>query len=365
MAKKLPTVWPLEPHTLAKQEILRRYLQAWMPILGRHHERIVYIDGFAGPGIYEGGHPGSPIIALKVAIEHAARISDEMVFLFIEQDTERAAALWAEIAKLSVPPRFRCYVEGGRCAPVLNALLDSHEAAGGTLAPTFAFLDPFGYSHTPMALIARLLSNARCEVLVTFMYEEVNRFLSFTKEEPHFDQLFGTPDWREARKLATPVERVARLRELYKAQLHVSAGGRYVFAFEMRNAENRVDYYLFFATNNLLGVKKMKEAMWKVDQLGGLRFSDATDPSQTVMFAAGPDAHDVERRLRQRFGKTLVPVGEMETFLLTETPYRETHFKKLVLRSLELRDPPGVVVVEAPHGRKKGMYPAGTLVRFL
>jgi len=26
-------VWPLEPHTRAKHEILRRYLQAWTPIL--------------------------------------------------------------------------------------------------------------------------------------------------------------------------------------------------------------------------------------------------------------------------------------------------------------------------------------------
>jgi three-Cys-motif partner protein len=50
----------LEPHTRAKHEILKRYLQAWMVILsqGRFPE-ILYIDGFAGPGQYEGGEAGS------------------------------------------------------------------------------------------------------------------------------------------------------------------------------------------------------------------------------------------------------------------------------------------------------------------
>jgi three-Cys-motif partner protein len=48
---------------------------------------------------------------------------------------------------------------------------------GVTLAPTFAFLDPFGFSHMPIHLIERIVRNSRCEGLITFMYEEINRFL--------------------------------------------------------------------------------------------------------------------------------------------------------------------------------------------
>jgi three-Cys-motif partner protein len=46
-------VWPLDPHTHAKHVILRSYLGAWFPILNKYNGRIVYIDGFAGPGEYE------------------------------------------------------------------------------------------------------------------------------------------------------------------------------------------------------------------------------------------------------------------------------------------------------------------------
>ena len=36
----------------------------------------------------------------------------------------------------------------------------------------------------------------------------------------------------------------------------------------MRNERDVVDYYLFYATNNILGLKRMKEAMWRVDEAG-------------------------------------------------------------------------------------------------
>ena len=44
------TLWELDPHTKAKHEILGRTLRAWFPILGNYNRRIVYIDGFSGPG---------------------------------------------------------------------------------------------------------------------------------------------------------------------------------------------------------------------------------------------------------------------------------------------------------------------------
>ena len=67
MSDNLPTVWPAEPHTLAKHAILKEYLKAWMPILSRQSARVhapgrevLFVDGFAGPGRYSGGEPGSP-----------------------------------------------------------------------------------------------------------------------------------------------------------------------------------------------------------------------------------------------------------------------------------------------------------------
>ena len=87
------TVWELEPHTRAKHAILRRYLQAWTPILSMGgFPQIAYIDGFAGPGRYSKGEDGSPVIALRIAVEQTAQ-NTTVMFLFVELKQERADVL--------------------------------------------------------------------------------------------------------------------------------------------------------------------------------------------------------------------------------------------------------------------------------
>ena len=73
------TLWPLEPHTEAKHRLLQRYLGAWFPILSRSSGRIVFFDGFAGPGEFEGGEPGSPILALQTLLDHQIPGTDDTV----------------------------------------------------------------------------------------------------------------------------------------------------------------------------------------------------------------------------------------------------------------------------------------------
>jgi three-Cys-motif partner protein len=365
MAKVIGTVWELEPHTAAKHAILRRYLQAWIPILSSAHSRVVYIDGFAGPGVYSRGEDGSPIIALKSALEHAPRIKGEIAFLFIELDPERKESLERSVAALDLPLNFRVAIHLGKCDETINGLLDGLDRSGDHLAPTFAFLDPFGFSHTPFTLVKRLMSHRRCEVLITFMYEEINRFLAQEQIPHHFDALFGCPSWAQARQLSAPGQRKTLLRDLYRQQLEGEAGITYVRSFEMFNRDNRTDYFLFFGTKSIEGLKKMKEAMWRVDDSGTFQFSDATDPTQRTMFEAGPDAGDLRRRLLDAFRGRDVSIDELEEFVITQTPYRETHIKKPVLIPMENAAPPELQVVQAPPSRRRGKYPSGTVIRFV
>src|SRR6185437_9529423 len=103
------TVWKIEPHTQAKHEILRRYLEAWTAILslGRF-PTIAYVDGFAGPGVYEKGEIGSPIIALNAALDqqrqHPEMAATSLIFLFIEEKKDRADRLEDSVAALQLPP---------------------------------------------------------------------------------------------------------------------------------------------------------------------------------------------------------------------------------------------------------------------
>jgi len=100
-------VWPIEPHTQAKHELLRHYLGAWFPIMASRERRLVFIDGFAGPGIYEGGEPGSPVIALRALLQHGAfsRFGHrQFVFHFIESERPRFERLLAELQQFEPLP---------------------------------------------------------------------------------------------------------------------------------------------------------------------------------------------------------------------------------------------------------------------
>src|SRR5262249_32498822 len=148
----------------------------------------------------------------------------------------------------------------------MSSVLNYLDEQKKRLAPAFVFIDPFGFSHTPFKTIARILQNPRSEVLVTFMYEEINRFLAHPDQPQNYDDLFGTGEWRKAATINDAEKRRRFIHDLYLAQLRTLA--KYVRSFEMLNKGNRTDYFLFFATNGLIGLEKMKEAMWKVSPTG-------------------------------------------------------------------------------------------------
>src|SRR6266487_4348892 len=94
------TEWAREPHTKAKHDLIQKYLGGWFPILGSSNDRIVFLDGFAGPGAYAEGEMGSPLLAIETLLDHShfARFGHrQFVFLFCEPEADRCAALQARL----------------------------------------------------------------------------------------------------------------------------------------------------------------------------------------------------------------------------------------------------------------------------
>lgn len=323
MATPKETLWKLEPHTTAKHEILRRYLAAWFPILGTHYERIVCIDGFAGPGRYGNGEAGSPLIALEVATNHRRSTTGKIVFWFIEERDDRLAHLKQELASIEIPAHFEVSAEAGRFHEKFGAVLDAIEADECAVAPTFAFIDPFGFSGIPFSVIERLLKHRRCEAFITFMVDAINRFLEHPQDKVlrHIADMFG--DARAVEIAKESGNRIDELRRLYQSKL--SSVAKYVRYFEMRDRQDRPQYYLFFASNSERGHIKMKESMWKVNPDGDFRFSDATNPHQTVLFDNDP-ARVLAAQLREEFRSEGAVTGLcVRTFVENRTAFLKKH----------------------------------------
>jgi three-Cys-motif partner protein len=348
--------WDLAAHTAAKLEILGAYLRAWFPILGRsqNFDRIIYIDGFAGPGRYKQGEDGSPIIALKAAL--GAGFQKPVEFHFVERKRRVAAALNANIDHLkqqqAIPKNFEINVHE---LQTFEQAYEKHIRAHLKIhprAPAFALVDPFGWTGIPMGILSELMRRPSTEILVNFMFEEINRFINHPEQVKNFDTLFACPEWHRAYGLVGGV-RKKFIHDLYRDQLRRAAGARYVRSFEMRNDRNASDYFLYFASNNLLGLARMKEAMWKVDPGGGFSFSDATNFDQAVLFQPEPDRPALRRLIAARFAKRRATVRQIENFVVEDTPFHASHYRK-VLAAMESDG--SLTYLNPPGARRRGTY---------
>lgn len=357
------TIWQLEPHTAAKHAILRRYLGAWFPIMSSWQKRVVYLDGFAGPGIYKGGEPGSPIIALETLLTHKGldlTQGPEFVFVFMEADKKRHAALNEEVGKLferlgGQPPRLVVETENVEFETGVKDILTSLN--GKQIAPTFAFVDPFGWAGAPMDVMAELL-NRRCELLFTFIYDQTSRFISIdnSKVISQLEELFGSDRFRSAVDLSG-ADRKAKLLELFTFQLKEEIGFSYVNSFEMVNLRGKTPYFLVHASNHIRGAEKIKDVFWGLDRTGEFRYSSRL-AGQEVLFADKADIGPLSVAIGAAFGSHAVPIGRVEEYVLAETPYCKRHVRE-ALKSMEADEQLTV------NGRKTRMtYPKGSVIAF-
>jgi three-Cys-motif partner protein len=325
--------------------------------------RVLYIDGFAGPGKYKGGEYGSPAIVLQAARDHKYPPKAEVIFIFVEADKARFEHLQHVVAGIepSLPKNFKVHTVYGRFDELLQKVFQDLDEQRKRLAPALVFVDPFGFSHTPFSTIVRILQSPRSEVLITFMYEEINRFLAHPEQPENYGALFGTEEWRKALGVGDPEERRRIIHDLYLEQLQKVA--QYVRSFEMLNKGNRTDYFLFFASNNLLGLEKMKEAMWKVAPGGDYQFSDYTDSRGVLsLFGDKPDYEQLKHILVRQFKSQDVGIEAIEEFVVAQTPFLKTHIRRATLKPME--EAGGLVVVRTKPDRRVGTFPEGTVVRF-
>lgn len=368
MSDNLPTVWPAEPHTLAKHAILREYLKAWMPILARQssHMRaagreVLFVDGFAGPGRYVGGEPGSPVIALEAALSHTAVFPVPIRFIFIEKDEARHNALTAVLgpymarAQQSAQVRLDAPVRGD-CEHELGTILTAHEQKGTKFGPALVFLDQFGYSEVPMSLVKRILQFSECEILSYLDWSHMNRFLTDATKWAGISGAFGSDEWKTAITLP-PKDRERFLKDLYISALRFKGGAKYVSYFSMYDSTGRLLYWLFFCTGNPRGLEEMKKAMWRVDGTGMFRFSDSDDPDQLTFLSEGYTQRWLAEHLVEQFKGTSVTVEDVKLYVLTKTPccvYAEA------LHMLENCE--SLTVPAPPPGRKRGSYSDSKMV---
>lgn len=345
MAAPKELIWDREPHTAAKHDLLRQYLQAWFPILLQGgFPGLTYAEGFAGPGEYTHGEPGSPIIALEQVLDRPELLGlgIPVRFAFVEERADRYQHLrdliqtrWPRERR---PQHITMQGKQGTCEQELIPLLTAVGAWGD---PIFANLDAWGVD-VPWRVVKRLADNRSSEVLVTFTSDFFLRFAQI--ESSTADDMFGSREWREVENVPTPSKRQFLVNE-YRESLN-RAGFPFTLAFEMVDEGGRA-LFIIYGSPARRGLEVMKDAMWKVDRVYGVRFRDPKDPDQAALdIEEQPDVAPLRRLVIEHMGDgKRHSVQEIRDFALLGTVYRETHahgvVRELVQEGRLGRDPSG------------------------
>ena len=359
MTDELPTVWEAEPHTTAKHAILGGYLKAWMAILARQTAKlgrrkpILYIDGFAGPGTYAGGEEGSPVVAIRTAVEHSHDLPVPIEVLCIEQREDRYRRLVQvlEDQRQRVSESTKVIIDQpiqGDCHKEINRLLDRHDESKTRFGPALVFLDQFGYSAVPMELIRRIMSHDVCEVLTYLNWSHLGRFISDETKWSGITRAFGGKDWKEVLDLP-PDQRPPRLLELYRRALVNRGGVRFHCSFSMHDERGGLLYWLFFCSGNVRGFEEMKRSMWRVDETGEFQFFDRHFGQLRLL--QGYDDEWLAEALCHDLRGTTRTVAEVQEHVLVETPCWNHGG---ALRVLERQE--RISFVDAPPGRRRGWF---------
>lgn len=333
--------WDYSEHAKVKHLLLRKYLPAWITILGRYSGRICYFDGFAGRGEYSDGSVGSPILAFKAMEEVNTKTKVggfEYNCLFIEGNKDNYDNLKLIVDRECENYPFvnfaECKHSDFDCA--INSILDSIDERNNSLAPSFFFIDPFGFTGVKFSTVQRILSYPKTEIFFNFMVRDVNRFLSQKYQEENMNLLFGNSSWKDLISMKG-VNRQIALRDLYINNLIDSGTAKYVWPF--RICEDKKDstlYYLIYATNNFKGLDVMKSIMYNQSEhfayLGPNEHEYQLTKNQPRLFDF--DEEHLKQFLLDYYNDTSRTYEQIkeETYMLT--PSIDKHYRS-ALKSLE------------------------------
>jgi three-Cys-motif partner protein len=292
--------------TEAKHFILKRYLEELAFKILTFND-IAYVDGFSGPweAKTENFSDSSFMIAIGVLKDAQKRIYQRggklrRVRCFLsESNAGSYAQLKASVVPFHDPEnRFEVKTFHGEFEDAVTEI----QTFIGSSFPLI-FIDPTGWSGYPFDKIKPLFAAPKCEVLVNFMYDFVNRFSH--SADPHIvkslDPILGGPGWQD--RLDATLARGAEVERLFRETLQKAGNFAYVVSTRIdRATAERPHFFIAYGTKNRAGLIAFREAEYAAQRSHAKNRANANEKkreekSRTRDLFAGHDAQVKEETI--------------------------------------------------------------------
>lgn len=289
----------LEPHSLAKHRILKRYIERYIEIVTKTSPqevlRMTFVDGYAGGGKYQIGRdimPGSPLLFLETVAAAEAKLAAERPkgfkilaeFIFVDSNKHHTDFLRAEIENSPFKS------ELGKSIHVWTK--DFNDCVGDAIAVArrrspkkgraIFLLDQFGWSQVAFKSVRSiLLELEKAEVFLTFL---VDHLIDYLSENSYDMRAFGeiNVDNGQIREMLRIKEadqvgyRAVIQHYLYK-HVQAATGAPYYSPFFIKSLESSRSYWF-------LHLSKHREAR---NEIGKIHWSE----NNTTVHHGGAGLH--------------------------------------------------------------------------
>lgn len=318
--------WEIEEQTIIKHLVLEDYIDIWIKMVAKYNEAAIF-DCYGGIGAYLGKNKeryfGSPILICKKIKENKEKHGRVINFYIIEKIQENAENLLKILKRENLDSY--CQVINDDFNSVAEELINNKTTKGNLF-----FIDPFGYK-IDFKIIRDIMHLPRTEIILNFMFNSINRWLSVPSVSETLDNMFNCSEWRKFRKLKGP-EREEAITNLYTSQCKEISS--YVYPFKLRFYDKkRTYYYLYHLTNYSKGLSIMKSSFAKFNE-GKVEYLGKPEDQLTI-FDLEPDSNEeVYDYIYDIYKDESLSYNSLIAQIIDSTPYRECEVKT-VLKQME------------------------------
>lgn len=257
------------PWSVIKDEVLSSYLPVYLAKVNSLRRQILIVDGFAGPGVFEDGSIGSPLIICASA-EKYAKGNFQAFFINERRDHhEKLVSVLTHRKWLgpSVTPILGNTIE---ILPLLQRAIRAHTI--------FLYLDPFGPTGSPFSLLEPFLTRDQrysTEIVLMMHMPIVHRLAARNavqqgrEHEPLIQQyhsimtqVFGGDYWKSIMFDRTLVREDREIQLISAYEKKLARYLPYVGSCPVRSsAQERIKYFIVFASRHPDAMLLMNDAM--------------------------------------------------------------------------------------------------------
>jgi three-Cys-motif partner protein len=277
--------------TAAKHFILKGYLQALSFKVLRGWD-ITYIDGFSGPweSQTEDFRDTSFMIAIEVLKDAQQRIFEStgvrrrIRCFFSEVNTDAYKVL----AKAVAP--YHCAQENFEIVTFQGEFENAVPAIKKAIGSVFPliFIDPTGWTGYAFQKIKSIFESPKCEVLINFMYDFINRFVASQDEAiiATMDPILGGPGWRD--RLDKSLALGVAVEKLFRETLKVAGQFAYVVSTKIdKNTADRPHFFLAYGTKSRAGLKAFRQSEYDALKLHARNRANAKEKRNEARASMG------------------------------------------------------------------------------